>query len=103
MPGPARLSCSSRPELSDGWSDFLPGFDSTHHMVANHAITFLDDTAASAEADFTATHRVDDQLWVLGGRYRYELERSEGRWLVTSMTMTALWGNRRSRAWSRRP
>ena len=78
-------------ELVAGWSGFLPGFDSTHHMVTNHAITSMTETDATAEADFTATHRIDDQLWTLGGRYSYELTRADDRWLVTSMTMTALW------------
>ena len=77
--------------LVAGWSKFLPGFDATHHMVTNHAITSVDQTAATAEADFTATHRIDDRLWTLGGRYSYALKRSDDRWLVTSMTMTALW------------
>ncbi len=78
-------------ELVAGWSAFLPGFDATHHMVTNHTITSLSDTSATAQADFTATHRLDDGLWVLGGRYDYELEKSDNRWVVTSMTMTALW------------
>ncbi|MDA4848437.1 nuclear transport factor 2 family protein [Hoeflea poritis] len=78
-------------ELVAGWSGFLPGFDRTHHMVTNHTITSIDDDNATAEADFTATHRIDDKLWTLGGRYSYELKQTEDRWLVTSMTMTALW------------
>ncbi len=78
-------------ELVAGWSAFLPGFDATHHMVTNHTITSLSETSATAQADFTATHRLDDGLWVLGGRYDYELEKSDDRWLVTSMTMTAIW------------
>ncbi len=78
-------------ELVAGWSAFLPGFDSTHHMVANHSINSLTDTSAKAQADFIATHLLDDGLWVLGGRYDYELEKSEDRWVVTSMTMTAVW------------
>ncbi len=81
----------SADELIAGWSNFLPGFDSTHHMVTNNTVTAIDETHAMAEADFTATHRIDDQLWTLGGRYSYELEKSQDRWLVTSMTMTALW------------
>lgn len=40
---------------------------------------------------FTATHRIDDRLWTLGGRYSYELAQSEDGCLVNSMTMTALW------------
>ncbi len=78
-------------ELVAGWSAFLPGFDATHHMVTNHTITSLSDTSATAQADFTATHRLDDDLWVLGGRYDYELAKSDGRWVVTSMTMTGIW------------
>ncbi|GGT60993.1 hypothetical protein [Actinomadura citrea] len=31
-------------------------------------------------------------LWTLGGDYRWELARS-GRWLITSVTMTATWGD----------
>ena len=78
-------------DLLAAWAGFLPGFDSTHHMVTNHTVISLSDTHATAEADFTATHRIDDALWVLGGRYGYSLEKSGDRWLVTSLTMTALW------------
>lgn len=78
-------------ELVAAWAAFLPGFDSTHHMVTNHAITEVSDTNATAEADFTATHRIDDERWVLGGRYEYDLKKTDGRWVVTSLTMTALW------------
>ncbi|WP_171207898.1 MULTISPECIES: nuclear transport factor 2 family protein [unclassified Ruegeria] len=78
-------------ELVAGWSAFLPGFDSNHHMVTNHTVTSLSDSSARAQADFTATHRLDDGLWVLGGRYDYELVKSDDRWRVTSMTMTTLW------------
>lgn len=78
-------------ELVAGWSGFLPGFDSTHHMVTNHSIVSMSDDNAVAQADFTATHRIGDDLWTLGGRYTYELASNGDRWLVTSLTMTALW------------
>ncbi len=78
-------------ELIAQWSGFLPGFEITHHMVTNQTVTALDETTASAEADFTATHRIDDALWVLGGRYDYALERAGDRWVVSALTMTALW------------
>lgn len=81
----------SSEDLIAGWAGFLPGFEVTHHMVTNHTVTAQTDTAAIAEADFTATHRIEETLWVLGGRYTYELEKSDDRWLVTSMTMTSLW------------
>ncbi|NOD33262.1 MULTISPECIES: nuclear transport factor 2 family protein [unclassified Ruegeria] len=78
-------------DLIAGWSAFLPGFESTHHMVTNHTVRSLSETQATAQADFTATHRIADGLWVLGGRYDYILEKSEDSWVVTSLTMTALW------------
>lgn len=78
-------------ELVAGWANFLPGFDTTHHMVTNHAVTYTDASTARAEADFTATHRIGNELWVLGGRYSYKLKQTKGRWLVTDMKMTALW------------
>lgn len=81
----------SSDDLVAGWDAFLPGFDSTHHMVTNHSVTSISDSSATADADFTATHRIDNDLWVLGGRYSYELQKSDDRWVVTSMTMTALW------------
>ena len=78
-------------ELVGGWAAFLPGFESTHHMVTNHTVTRAGTDTANAEADFTATHRIGDALWVLGGRYHYQLGKSEAGWIVTSMTMEALW------------
>ena len=77
--------------LVAGWSKFLPGFDVTHHMVTNHSVRSINNGTAEAEADFTATHRIGDQLWTLGGRYSYRLSQVGDRWLVTKMTMTALW------------
>lgn len=78
-------------DLVAGWAAFLPGFDSTHHMVTNHTVTSINDSTARVEADFTATHRIDDSLWTLGGRYSYELVKTAERWQVSSLTMTALW------------
>lgn len=78
-------------ELIAGWAAFLPGFEITHHMVTNHTITEATDTAAKAEADFTATHRIEDGFWVLGGRYSFDLVKDGMVWKVASMTMTPLW------------
>lgn len=78
-------------ELVKNWAAFLPGFDSTHHMVANHTVSSTGPGTAAAEADFTATHRIGDALWVLGGRYSYRLSRSGAGWTVNSIVMQALW------------
>ena len=73
------------------WSGFLPGFETTQHLVSNHTITGLEGGTASAQADFQATHRIGEALWVLGGRYDYRLVRSDDRWVVAAITMTAEW------------
>lgn len=78
-------------ELISGWAAFLPGFEVTHHIVTNHAITELTASTAKAEADFTATHRIEGRFWVLGGRYSYDLMKDGADWKVTSMTMIPLW------------
>ena len=78
-------------ELVKNWAAFLPGFDSTHHMVTNHTVTSAAADTATAEADFTATHRIGAALWVLGGRYSYRLGKSDAGWIVTALSMHALW------------
>lgn len=78
-------------ELVAAWSTFLPGFDATHHMVSNHTITGIDGDTAGAEADFTATHRIGEDFWVLGGRYSYQLQKIDGTWKVSALTMSASW------------
>lgn len=70
------------------WSDFLPGFDETLHLVTNHTITEATETAATMEADFQASHRIGTDMWVLSGHYTYGLVAEQGEWKVTSLTMT---------------
>ena len=74
-----------------GWASFLPGFEITHHLVTNHTVAKKTKTTAHVGADFTETHRIDEALWVLGGRYSYVLEKENDGRQVTSMTMTPLW------------
>lgn len=69
------------------WSGFLPGFDRTLHLVANHTIVASDKDSATAEAGFQATHRIGADMWVLMGHYRYELVKVAGDWKVQAMTM----------------
>ncbi|MGK9052031.1 nuclear transport factor 2 family protein [Neorhizobium petrolearium] len=70
------------------WSGFLPGFDETLHLVTNHSVTAMRGTTATVEADFQATHRIEGDLWVLMGHYRYELVKTNGAWKVSVLTMT---------------
>ena len=64
----------------------------TQHLVTNHLVEITGDEA-TVTASFQATHVVvatGDQ-WVLGGDYRYQLVRAEGRWLIRSVTLTPRW------------
>lgn len=70
------------------WSDFLPGFDETLHLITNPTIIAIRGATAMAEADFQATHRIDNDFWVLTGHYRYELTKVNDAWKVSALTMT---------------
>ena len=76
------------------WSATLGGLDATHHLTGNYLIDVEADHATARFAA-TATHRRagghGDPLWTLGARYHAELHRTGGRWLITALTMTAIW------------
>ena len=78
-------------ELISTWSGFLPGFEVTQHLVTGHTIKFKSDNDAIVQADFQATHRIDKEFWVLGGRYEYTFIKKNKKWRVTSMTMIPTW------------
>ncbi len=86
-------------DIVASWKGGLGGLDATQHVVSNHLVDLDGDTAV-ATAQFIAIHRLDnphgDPLWTLGGHYRWTLARHQGRWRITTMTMTATWatGNR---------
>jgi hypothetical protein len=77
-------------DIVNGWKGMLPGFDATQHLVSNHAVQVRGNTA-TAQADFVATHRIERDLWTLGGRYDYTLTKLNGAWRVTGLTMTWSW------------
>jgi len=83
-------------EIVDAWAAALGGFDATQHLIANHLVQ-VDGDRAVCTASFQATHRLATPhgapLWTLGGDYRWELARTGGRWLITSVVMTATWGD----------
>lgn len=79
---------SSGSEVVDQWSAFLPGFDATQHLVTNYTIKSVDGERAAAEADFQAAHRIGSVMWVLMGRYSYDLVEVDGEWKVSRLVMT---------------
>jgi len=82
-------------QIAEAWSAALGGLDATHHLTGNYLIDVEADRATARFAA-TATHRRagghGDPLWTLGARYHAELRPTGGRWLITALTMTAIWG-----------
>jgi hypothetical protein len=83
-------------QLIDNWAKVFAGFDRTQHLIANFLVE-IDGDAAVCTAAFQATHRLSNaiggSLWTLGGDYRFELTRSDGRWLISAITMQTTWGD----------
>lgn len=78
----------ARAELMKRWAAFLPGFDLTFHQL-NAINVQVDDDSASASADFIARHWIgDDGFWSVAGTYLFTFKRSDGQWLITSITLT---------------
>ena len=71
--------------LMTQWASVLPGFDRTRHAVSDIAVT-LDGTRAEATANIIADHYVGDLFWQVRGDYRYELQKTDGLWRITSHT-----------------
>ncbi|GAA4312815.1 nuclear transport factor 2 family protein [Streptomyces venetus] len=86
-------------ELVDSWVAVLGGYDTSHHLMTNHLVSF-EGATAECTASFQATHRLDNPmgspLWRIGGTYRFHLVRSDAGWKIDEMAMTILWteGNR---------
>ena len=71
--------------LMTQWASVLPGFDRTRHAISDIAVT-LDGAGAEATANVIADHYVGDLFWQVQGDYRYELQKVDGMWRITSHT-----------------
>ncbi|WP_281066231.1 nuclear transport factor 2 family protein [Nocardia albiluteola] len=83
-------------DIVAAWSGLLGKLDATQHLITNHLVEVHDGTAVCT-ADFQATHRLANpfggHLWTLGGKYRFELARTERGWVITGVLMTAVWAD----------
>ncbi|MER6346531.1 nuclear transport factor 2 family protein [Streptomyces sp. NPDC001595] len=80
-------------QIVDGWRTGLGVYVATQHLLTNHLVA-VDGDSAVCTAAFQATHRkTDDSLWTLGGTYRFDLARSNDRWRITGVVMTAVWSD----------
>jgi hypothetical protein len=83
-------------QLVGSWKAFLPGFSGTHHHIGTPLIDVTGDQA-SAEAEFTATHVINDDAlagrdtWTLGGRYMMRLRKRDEQWKIEHVTLIPVW------------
>lgn len=81
----------SAADVATSWAEALSPL-TTQHLVTNHLVDITNDEA-TVTASFQATHVAvaTGDRWVVGGDYRYQLVRAEGRWLIRSVTLTPRW------------
>ncbi len=73
--------------LMTAWAGVLPGFDQTYHDIANVQVAIEGDRA-TATADVTADHFLQDSHWQVSGQYEYRFVNQANEWLITHMTFT---------------
>lgn len=70
-----------------GWSGFIPGFDTTRHAISVRDVSIAGDRA-TASADVSADHWLDDEIWRITGIYDVVLLKRQDRWLISQWTFT---------------
>jgi hypothetical protein len=71
----------------------MSGFDSTHHLIANVAVDYDDETQdhAVCEAYVQAAHVMDDRLWLVGGVYTNHVVLTPDGWRIESLRLANRW------------
>lgn len=68
-------------DFLEGDDIFFLGFDATQHMISNFIIV-LDGDRATCRSHVRATHRIDKDIYVMGGLYRHKMVRLDGEWKI---------------------
>lgn len=74
--------------LMTQWASSLPGFDRTRHQISDIE-TDIKGNKATATANVTANHYLDDLFWQIAGSYEYGLIKEDGQWTIDKMTFIA--------------
>jgi SnoaL-like domain len=87
----------TREELIGSWRAALPGFHANQHMINTIEVLLTAPDQARSRSYVRATHRYENDLWVVGGIYAHQLMRSPTGWRVTSVHFTLAYeeGDRR--------
>ncbi len=76
------FKCVRLADFLEGDEIFFLGFDATQHAISNFVIV-LDGDRASARSHVRATHRIDKDIYVMGGMYRHQMVRLNGAWKIS--------------------
>ena len=87
---PGEVQNIKREQLMTQWQSVLSGFDATQHLITNHQITINGDKA-KAIAYVRATHKLGDEMWVVGGYYVDELVQTDEGWKLKAIQYNALY------------
>ncbi|WP_406416362.1 nuclear transport factor 2 family protein [Streptomyces sp. NBC_00873] len=72
----------------------MPNFAATQHLVSGHIVTGSGDEA-NCTSQVQAAHYLPtttgDPMWTCGGQYDLRLVRTDGTWLISSVTATQRW------------
>lgn len=75
-------------QITESWAGILPGFDHTHHQVANFKVTISGDEATVFNYG-TASHYLDNpssqNLWTVVGTYDFHLIKNDNEWHIDVM------------------
>ena len=74
--------------LMNQWASTLPGFDRTRHEISKIE-TEVKGNTATATADITANHYLDEKFWQIAGSYEYGLVKEDEQWVIDKMTFIA--------------
>lgn len=75
-------SVVAREGIITAWRGFLPGFDKTHHQLADFYV-MQNGTIAHVHYYGKADHFICEELWTVEGTYDTELIETDGKWLIT--------------------
>lgn len=83
----------SGPALVAEWKSAISGLDAHQHLLGTPIVDVEDDEARAA-VHVLATHVLHGDPgspWVVGGTYRFELRRLDGRWRIVAVTLDTRW------------
>jgi len=85
-----------REDIIAGWRELLPGFTHTAHLIGAVRVVLTEGSAYS-EAPVMASHAIQDESlagnnrWAVGGRYEMQMERHNGQWQISALTLADAW------------